>query len=152
MHFKVNQKMEAIIMEQDQECSPQTTELIKGIAAKTKLIRNCIIYDQKGDLEEDQIDFDSILAIVGDWTGYEAGCNELRLPLQSIPPEQYLAFAEGLGRRLSESYGGRECVVYLFVQEDALELRFHTVHNYEQAWLDEDLDSYDCPILCWVQD
>ena len=70
----------------------------------------------------------------------------------SIQPEQYLAFAEGLGRLLSDTYGGRECAVYLLLVDDEIELRFHTIRENEPLWLDENLDAYDSPILCWIQE
>ncbi|MDE7312393.1 MAG: hypothetical protein K2N87_12370 [Eubacterium sp.] len=152
MHFNMNQMMETIISGQEQECSANTTELLHAIVDKTKLVRNCIVYDKAGDLEEDDIDFDSILQMVGDWTGYEAGCNELRIPKQSIPPDQYLALTEGLGRMLSDKYGGRDCAVYLSLMEEEIDLRFHTIRENEVLWLDENLDNYDCPILCWIQE
>ena len=152
MRYNINEKMEKVLNDEEQECSEQTTELLKNIVAETKLVRNCMGYDKAGNLKEENIDFDGILEIVGDWTGYEAGCNELRLPLQSIQPEQYLAFAEGLGRLLSDTYGGRECAVYLLLVDDEIELRFHTIRENEPLWLDENLDAYDCPILCWIQE
>ena len=60
---------------------------------KTRLIRDCIIFDENEKLDENKINFSRILKIVKDWTGYEISCNELRFSKEEIPSNQIFVFS-----------------------------------------------------------
>ena len=49
MRYNINEKMEKVLNDEEQECSEQTTELLKNIVAETKLVRNCMVYDKAGN-------------------------------------------------------------------------------------------------------
>lgn len=120
--------------------------ILQSIVDKTKLIKDCIIYDADGTLREEKINFDRVLRFNGDWTGYEAHCNELRFDLEELEPSCFLAFANSLSLALSQKYS-RSVVVYISLYEDSVDVRFHTYREHELPWLVEDLNEYDEPIL-----
>lgn len=128
----------------------QIEDILEEIVAKTKVIRDCIIYDKDETLVEEKINFSRILQFVGDWTGYEVSCNEFRFERESIHSSQFLTLASKLEYLLSQKYKGKKIVVYISLYEDEIELRFHTYRTTERMWLDEDLNKYDTPILSWI--
>lgn len=147
----MNDMMNAILKDdKGAESSLQLDAILTEIVTKTKKIKECIIYDKDGTLEEEKINFDRILQLVGDWTGYEVSCNELRFERNSIPQSQFLRVASRLGDMLSQKFNGKEIVVYISLFDNEIELRFHTHREDEGLWLDRDLNKYDMPILCWI--
>lgn len=147
----MNEMMELILKgEENQECDSQIDEIIYEIIDKSKIIRNCIIYDKDGTLKEDNINLSKIIYFFGDWTGYEVSCNELIFERQKILPNYFLSLANKLSYLLSQKYVGKKIVIYISLSDDEIELRFHTYREDEGLWLDEDLNKYDKPILCWV--
>ena len=130
--------------------SLQIDNILREIVSKTKIIRNCVIYDKDKTLEEKQINFNKIIQFFGDWTGYEVSCNELIFERNSIHSNQFLVLASRLSNMLSQKFNGKEIVVYILLSEKEIELRFHTYRENENLWLDEDLNKYDVPILYWI--
>lgn len=127
----------------------QVDAVLREIESKTKLIKDCIIYDKSGDLDEEKINFSKIMQFVGDLTGYEVSCNELRFDKAYISPGQFELLADRLNEMLSEKFN-RKTVIYISLPEDKIELRFHTYRENEGLWLNENLNSYDVPILCRI--
>ena len=149
--IKMNEMMKVILeREENQEGNLQIDKILHEIIDKTKMIKDCIIYDKDGTLEEDNINFNRIIDFFGDWTGYEVSCNELIFEKQKILPKYFSALANRLSHLLSQKYGVKRIVVYISLCDDEIELRFHTYREDERLWLDEDLNKYDNPILCWV--
>lgn len=147
----MNEMMKLILeREENLECNSQIDKILYEIIDKTKIIKNCIIYDKDGTLKEDKINFSKIIYFFGDWTGYEVSCNELIFERQKILPNYFLALANKLSYLLSQKYDGKKIVIYISLSDDEIELRFHTYREDERLWLDEDLNKYDKPILCWV--
>lgn len=148
---KMNDKMNTILKNQkEKETHAQLDAILESIVDRTKKIRDCILYDSDGSLEEEKINFTRILQFVGDWTGYEASCNELRFERKSIPQSQFLLLASRLSDMLTHKFNGRKMVVYVSLYDDEIELRFHTYRKNEGLWLNEDLNKYDIPILYWI--
>lgn len=147
----MNDMMSAILKNQkEKEISSQLDTILESIVNRTTKIRDCILYDGDGTLEEEKINFERILQFVGDWTGYEASCNELRFDRRSIPQSQFLILASRLSNMLNKKFNGRKIVVYISLYSDEIELRFHTYRENEGLWLDKDLNKYDVPILYWI--
>ena len=121
--------------------------ITEEVVSKTKLIRDCVIFDEDGTLDESKINFSRILKFVMDWTGYEVSCNELRFPKKEIPSHQFIDLAEILDIKLSQKYEGRKFGIILSVVDEWIDLRFHTYRKDEGLWLDKDLNKYDNPIL-----
>ena len=148
---KMNDMMNAILKdEKGEESTLQLDSILIEIVSKTKKIKDCIVYDKDGTLEEEKINFDRILQFVGDWTGYEVSCNELRFERNSISQSQFEVLASRLGDMLSQKFNGKEIVVYILLCDNEIELRFHTYREDEVLWLDKDLNKYDMPILYWI--
>ncbi len=101
----MNDRMKRILKEGKQdERRTKTRFIAEEIIEKTKLIKECIIYDEKQDLDESKINFDIILKIVKDLTEYEISCNELRFYQDEIPVDQILYFVESIESLLSLKY------------------------------------------------
>lgn len=128
-------------------CSTQVEEIMQSIVSRVKLIRDCIIYDEYGDLKEENINFKRVLQVVGDRTGYEVSCSEIRLSKERIPKEQLLHFAYGIRNILSQIVGDGKVVVYISLLEDDVELRFHRYRKNEKSWLVDELNEYSIPIM-----
>lgn len=144
----MNDRMKRILKEGKQdERRTKTRFIAEEIIEKTKLIKECIIYDEKQDLDESKINFDIILKIVKDLTEYEISCNELRFYQDEIPVDQILYFVESIESLLSLKYKERKFGIIVSIQKEEIELRFHTFREYEGLWLDSDLNKYDIPIL-----
>lgn len=121
---------------------------IKDVVSKTKIIKDCVIFDENEEWEETKVNFDRLLKWVGDWTGYEVSCNELRYSKSELPPNQFLCFVEGLNSALSKKYEGRKFVIIISVLDDGvIDLRFHTYRKKEGLWLNKNLNKYDNPVL-----
>ena len=82
-----------------------------SIVSRVRLIRDCIIYDERGELKEENINFERILRFVGDWTGYEVSCSEIRFSRESIPKEQLMDFMRKIRDGLSQIIHGEKVVV-----------------------------------------
>lgn len=147
----LNSAMEKLLLnENDKKEALETGMIIREVVNKTKIIKDCIIFDENGKLEESKINFDRILKLVGDWTGYEISCNELRYFKSELPPDQFLCFADGLNSALLQKYSGRKFGIVISVDNEIIDLRFHTYREKEGLWLDKDLNKYDNPILYYI--
>ena len=104
-----------------------------------------MIFDENGTLNEERMNFDRILKIVG--AGYEVSSNELRFSKGEIPRNQILYFVDCLNLELSRKYGERKFGIIISLYDGSVDLRFHTYREEEGLWLDNNLDKYDVPIL-----
>ena len=148
----MNDMMNSLLKDEKRaESSFQLDIILTEIVSKTKKIKDCIIYDKAGTLEEEKINFNKIIQFVGDWTGYEVSCNELRFGRESIPQSQFEVLASRLSDILSHKFNQKKIVVYISLCDNEIELRFHTYREDEGLWLDRDLNKYDMPILCWIK-
>ena len=150
----LNSAMEKLLLnENDKKEALETGMIIREVVHLLQYDKNafdCIIFDENGKLEESKINFDRILKLVGDWTGYEISCNELRYFKSELPPDQFLCFADGLNSALSQKYSGRKFGIVISVDNEIIDLRFHTYREKEGLWLDKDLNKYDNPILYYI--
>lgn len=146
--ISMNDKMKQILKQKKESERKADTKLIaEKIIRKTRSINNCVIYDEKGNLDEKSINFNRILKFVKDRTGYEISCNELRFSQNDIPSDQILYFVETIDFLLSSRYKGRGFGIIVSLQDEEIELRFHTFRYNEGLWLASDLNKYDIPIL-----
>lgn len=152
----LNTKMEKIICDSNnnEDLKEFISEFCDNYLLKTKIIRDCIIYDQEGDLSEEKINFERILQFYGDWTGYEASCNEIRitdyLDLNKKNIGNILDIFNYLKKGLLNMYPNRKFCIIISIDEPDITLRFHTYRKEEEIWISEDLESYDNPILCEI--
>ena len=128
-------------------CSTQVEEVVQSVIGHVHLIKDCIIYDERGEIKEGSINFERILRFVGYWTGYEVSCREIRFSRERIPKEQMMDFMRKIRDGLSQIIHGEKVVVYISLFEGELELRFHRYRENERAWLADELDVYCTPII-----
>lgn len=146
--INMNDKMKKILIEKEgkKHCLKINT-IVNEIVNKTKIIKDCTIFDIDASLEEDKINFSEILNMVGDWTGYEVSCNEIRISQEVVNASEILTLADKLSNLLYKKYN-KNIVVCISLFDDEIELRFHTLREDERLWLDKNLDKYDIPIFC----
>ena len=148
--INMNEKMKKILKVKGGQASClKINAIVNQIVNNTKIIKGCIIFDKDGTLEEDKINFTRILKMVGDKTGYEVSCNEFRFSQEMLGTNEILMLADKLSKSLSQKCT-KIIVVYIALCNDEIELRFHSYRKDEGLWLDNDLDQYDIPILCWM--
>lgn len=122
---------------------------MQQVISGSKLIKDCVVFDYEGDLKEENINFGRIMKFMGDWMGFEVFYNELRYEKTELPYNQYLNLVAKLVDALEEKYD-RKFVIYLSNTNDGfIDLRYHSYRESEGFWLDENLDVYDNPVLCW---
>lgn len=54
-------------------------DLAREIANCTRNLCDCLVYDKAGEINETKLNFDRIMMMYGDRTGYEVVCNEIRI-------------------------------------------------------------------------
>ena len=143
--INTNWMMSQILLKEGEKQGLQAKMISKEVIKKTRLIRNCVIFDENGTLNEERMNFDRILKIVG--AGYEVSSNELRFSKGEIPRNQILYFVDCLNLELSRKYRERKFGIIISVYDESIDLRFHTYREEEGLWLDNNLDKYDVPIL-----
>ena len=143
--ININWMMNQILLKEGEKKGLQAEMISKQVIKKTRLIRNCVIFDENGTLNEERMNFDRILKIVG--AGYEVSSNELRFSKGEIPRNQILYFVDCLNLELSRKYRERKFGIIISVYDESIDLRFHTYREEEGLWLDNNLDKYDVPIL-----
>ncbi len=143
--INTNWMMSQILLKEGEKQGLQAKMISKEVIKKTRLIRNCVIFDENGTLNEERMNFDRILKIVG--AGYEVSSNELRFSKGEIPRNQILYFVDCLNLELSRKYGERKFGIIISLYDGSVDLRFHTYREKEGLWLDNNLDKYDVPIL-----
>ena len=143
--INTNWMMSQILLKEGEKQGLQAKMISKEVIKKTRLIRNCVIFDENGTLNEERMNFDRILKIVG--AGYEVSSNELRFSEGEIPRNQILYFVDCLNLELSRKYGERKFGIIISLYDGSVDLRFHTYREKEGLWLDNNLDKYDVPIL-----
>ena len=146
--INMNEKMKkAITVANNEDLDTKTIAFLEEIVSKTKIINDCVIYDDEG-IEESDIDWDRIGKFFGDLTGYEVSSNEIRLWKDEFRTQQYQKIASSLHNMLKNKYRNRRFAVYVCVYEDSIDIRFHTYRITEGFWLLEDLNGYEDPIIC----
>ena len=148
--LKVNRAMKQLISSQTfANNSREYNNIVDRVIYNTKAIKESIVYDTEG-IDESLVDFKRIFKHVDDWTGYEIMCNEILLQSSDLPAFQYTAFCKKLHDSLQSKFVGKRFVIYLCVKKDFIELRFHTYRENEGLWLNENLNEYNDPILCFL--
>ena len=126
--INTNWMMSQILLKEGEKKGLQAEMISKQVIKKTRLIRNCVIFDENGTLNEERMNFDRILKIVG--AGYEVSSNELRFSKGEIPRNQILYFVDCLNLELSRKYGERKFGIIISVYDESIDLRVHTYYTF----------------------
>ena len=125
-----------------------TDNLSKIINPKFKEVHDCIIIDVNNEIEVENINFERILSMFRDRTGYEASCNEIRINdyIDYSDEVAVLQLAEIImdtwKYKLKTDYPQYRFWIILSFSEGYVTMRFHVIRENERSWLKADLDEY----------
>lgn len=142
--INMNSKMK-LLTNTNGELDEAIINRLDNIIYNTRLINNCVIYDEDG-LNDSDLNMDKILKFTKTFTAYEIGCNEL--VIEKINPMPFTKIATYLLDSLTSKFVGCEFVVYIIAKEEMVEIRFHRYRENEGFWLSGNIDEYDEPLLC----
>ena len=114
-----------------------------------KKVKDCIIITKK-NVHELEKEFENMIKVYGDRTGYEASNTETRIHCyleNEISMETGIRIAlditEIWALQLKKlEFNSRFCFI-ICADEDFVELRFHKVRSDEEPWLSEEIHDYD---------
>lgn len=148
--LNMNDKMKKIISnESNLNLEKKYLAFLDEIISKTKRVGDCIIYDDEG-ISDSDINWEKIFKLVGDFTGYEVACNEFRWEKGECDVTQCQKLAQDMLNMLQNKYKEKQFVVYVYINDGNIDVRFHTYRATEGFWLMEDLNGYDNPILWFM--
>lgn len=140
----MNNKMKKLSIYED-KLDRETKEKLDQIIKNTRLIKDCIVYDEE-NLNETSFNIDRVLKFTKTYTAYEIGCNELLI--DRTDNLAFTSISDYLLNSFEKKFKDFRFVVYLIVQENTVIIRFHIYRENEGFWLSNDLNEYDDPILC----
>ncbi len=116
-----------------------------------KDVNGCLIIDNHSEIDIEKVNFDRILRMHGDKTGYEASSNEIRvndfIDGDSIDFRSVLALGINIldvwSINLKRDYPNNRFCLMVTCGDDSVILRFHQVRDDENMWLVEDLEKYN---------
>lgn len=131
----------ALIEEKVQKFSKKTFHKIKCIDDKI------IVLDLDNEIESQQLDDEWVINQYGDYTGYEASVNEMRVNSyinisDANSTVLLLKLIDELKRYLQLVFSKYQFTIIGSVQGQDIDIRFHVVRQNEVSWLCEDIDSY----------
>lgn len=143
---KMNEKMKELLKREGGESQINISELCKSIILKTKCINDCVLYDETGNLEKKKINWEFVLKINKDWTGYEVSHNEILIPDVIFFKDNIVTFLEEIRAQLKIKYPNKIFCLVLSYSDRGV-LRFHTYRPIEGLWLSPEIERYKEPIL-----
>lgn len=144
--IKANKKMDDILKKKT-PCNVVCIEqLCMRIVSKTKCINNCILYDNTGTLDNKTINWDFVLKVNFDFTGYEVCQNEIKILDDIFSQDAMHLFLINLNKQLKTKFPNRK-FCFILTYSDVGILRFHTYRSNEGMWISSNLESYQEPIL-----
>lgn len=144
--IRMNTKMEVFLKKDRLQEKSNILELCDDIVLKTKCINDCILYDAQGNLEHKKINWDFVMKINKDLTGYEVSHNEILLEDNIFFVDDIMIFLEELKHQLEHKFPFKQfCFIISYSERGAL--RFHTYRPNEGLWVSSELEKYETPIL-----
>jgi hypothetical protein len=128
-------------------------EFSQKVFSTIKLIDDCVvIVDYHNEMKQGVLNYDKILSRYGDYTGYEASCNELRISdfieIKNFEEAPFLLrLLNNLKTFLNNRYPQYNFVIIGCIKKSEIELRFHILRKNEESWLSEDIDEFNEAII-----
>lgn len=128
-------------------------EFSEKVFSTIKMIEECVvIVDFNNEMKQGVLNYDWILSQYGDYSGYEASCNEMRvsdyIDIDNIQPTPFiLRLIEKLKAILKKMYPKFNFVVIGIIKSKEIEIRFHMLRDNEKGWLNEAIDDYNEAII-----
>lgn len=129
-------------------------KLLKLLKPTLKNVHGCLVIDNNNEIESENVNFERILKIHGDKTGYEASVNEVRINDficgNNINFRNVLMLGfdvlDSWSNLLKKEYPQKKFCLMISCQNEFVTLRFHQVREGESRWLLDDLEKYDSAI------
>jgi hypothetical protein len=145
--------MENVIRRCSQNSREVSLKAIKDrriIEPRFTYVHGCIIIDNEGNLNEENVNIQRLLSIFGDKTGYEASANEVRINdyIEDDSFSEYelvklgLLIIESWKRSLLKTVNFQKFQFVLSSNEGYVTIRTYTIRKEEQSWLYHDLEKY----------
>lgn len=136
-----------ILLERDGFLDTQNIKILcKNIVLKTKCINDCILYNECGVLEENKINWEYVLRINGDLTGYEVSQNEILISDTIFNKNSMTLFLSELKFQFHNKFPNKKFCFIISYNDKGI-LRFHTYRISEGIWLSTDLEKYSEAVL-----
>ena len=120
-------------------------------------VNDSVILDFEREMEPEKIDFERILSMFQDRTGYEASCNEIRIN-DYIECDDEIATLKTamIVMNVWKNYLLREYAQYKFClilscSEGYATIRFHVLRDNEHPWLKGDIEEYTSNALLVIE-
>lgn len=139
----MNDKMKCFLCENSFYDKIDTNKLSEKICFNTEYINDCILYKKS---RTTNINWEWVIQINGDYTGYEVNCNEIILPDEIFSINNLFQLLEELKKHFKNKYPDKS-ICFVFSYSDIGILRFHTYRKKEGLWLSSELDNYEEPVL-----
>ncbi len=106
-----------------------------------------VIVDFNNEMKQGGLNHDWILSQYGDYSGYEASCNEMRvsdyIDINNIQPAPFILRLIGnLKSILKRKYPQFNFILIGIIKSNEIEIRFHSLRHNEKGWLSENIDEY----------
>lgn len=138
------------ILDEDSDAMISLSHLLMVLNPIIKNINGCLIIDNNDEIKVEKVNFDRIIRIHGDKTGYEASSNEIRVndlvDGKSVDFKAVLALGFNILKvwsiNLKRKYPDSRFCLIITCENDSVIIRFHQVRDNENEWLIEDLEQY----------
>lgn len=144
--FNSNEKMKIFLEKKETFDVSIVEQLCMGIVSKTKCINNCILYDDTGILDSKTINWDFVLKVNYDLTGYEISQNEIEIMDDIFSKDAIHLFLTKLKKLFKSKFPDKK-FCFILSYTDVGILRFHTYREKEGMWISSNLESYKEPVL-----
>lgn len=149
--IKTNKKMKELLKQAEKinDCVKMTTDnMTKLFNPHIVEVHDSVILDLDREIEPEKINFERILLMFQDRTGYEASCNEIRINdyvdcIEEIAILKTAITIMNIWKNclLLEYSQYRFCLILNF-SEGYATLRFHVLREDEHPWLKSDIEEY----------
>ncbi|MDE5984698.1 MAG: hypothetical protein K2H13_05535 [Eubacterium sp.] len=149
--LKFNEKMKVLLEQNVFSNIVDIKQLCESIISKTRCINDCILYDEDAELDEKTINWDFVLKINFDLSGYEVSQNELVLTDDLFCWDSMIEFLTGLNSLLQNKFADKRFCLIVHYNGIGV-LRFHTYREEEGLWLDKALEKYEEAVLYFLDE
>lgn len=153
--MKMNLKMKKILSKKGIAVDINLIQnMCENIVCDTSLleVHDCVVYDPNNEIDDLKLDWNFILRINNDLTGFEVNCNEILINdyidynkdnARSIIYHTLKSF----GKLIKQKYPIKSFCVIMYEYKGTLFLRFHVYRESEGLWIGENFEEDENPVL-----
>lgn len=111
-------------------------------------VHDSVIIDINKEIDPEKVNFEKVLLMFQDRTGYEASCNEIRINDYVDCPDEIAILKTAIiimnvwKNRLLLEYSKYKFCLILSFSDGYATLRFHVLRKNEHPWLKKDIEEY----------